>query len=146
MGGGSKKVQKMLADTHATLSPEILGIAFEAAHKSMKPAEVFDTFSPYLLAKVDEKKMQRDPAWAKRAAIIEAIMAATKGPHSLDELNKIYEDGTWDPRWLDVAVAIGSRELTCRLARSTHEGCKTFLSKRLSRGDEGLVRRVRNEC
>ena len=39
----------------------------------MKPAEVFDAFSPYLLAKVDEKKKARDPAWAKREAIIEAI-------------------------------------------------------------------------
>jgi len=137
MGGGSKKVQKMLADTHATLSPEVLGIAFAAARKSMKPAEVFDAFSPYLRAKVDDKKKARDPAWAKRAAIVEAITAASKGPYSLDELNKIYEDGTWDPRWLDVAIAIGSRELTCGLARSTHEGCKTFLSKLLSETTQG---------
>jgi hypothetical protein len=131
MGGGSKKVQKMLADTHASLSPEVLGIAFEAARKSMKPAEVFDTYSPYLRAKVDEKKKARDPAWAKRAAIIDAITAASEGPYSLDELNKIYEDGTWDPRWLDVAIAIGSRELTCCLARSTHEASKAFLSNSL---------------
>ncbi len=138
MGRGSKKVQKMLADAHATLSPDILGIAFEAAHKSMKPAEVFDAFSPYLLAKVDEKKKARDPAWAKRAAIIEPSLPPSKGRHSSDELNKIYEDGTWDPRWLDVAVEIGSRELTCCLARSTHEGCKTFLSKLLAASDQGF--------
>jgi hypothetical protein len=137
MGQGSKTVQKMLVDAHASFAPEILGIAFEAAHRSMKAAELFDTFSPYLRAKVDEKKMQRDPAWAKRAAIIEGIMVATKGAHGSNQLNRIHEDGVWDHRWLDVAIAIGSRELTCRLARSTHEECKTFLSKRLAAAMNG---------
>jgi HEAT repeats len=139
MGGGSEKVQKMLTDSHATLSPDILGIAFEAARKSMKPAEVFDAFSPYLLATVDEKKKERDPARAKRAAIIQAITAASMGSYSLDELNKIYEDGTWDPRWLDVAVEIGNEELTCCLARSTHEGCRELLSKVLGEGYEAFA-------
>jgi len=137
MGGGSRKGQIMLADTHASLSPDILGIAFEAARKSMEPAKVFDAFSPYLLAKVDEKKKARDPAWAKRAAIIEFITAASKGRYRSDELNKIYEDGTWDPRWLDVAIKIGSKELTCCLARSTHQACKTFLSKLLGEASKG---------
>ena len=31
------------------------------------------SFSPYLTAKVDEKKKQRDPAWAKREAILDAL-------------------------------------------------------------------------
>ncbi len=131
MAAGSKKAQKMLADTHATLAPDVLGIAFQAARKSMKPAEVYDAFSPYLLAKVDEKKKARDPAWAKRAAIIEVITAPARGTARLDELNKIYEDGTWDPRWLDVAVETGSGELTCCLARPAHAGCKKLLSKLL---------------
>jgi hypothetical protein len=131
MGDGSKKVQKMLADTHANLSPDLLGIAFEVARKSMKPAEVFATFSPYLLAKVDEKKKARDPDWAKRAAIIEAISGVSRGYHPFVQRNTSEEDGTLDPRWLDVAIKIGSKDLTCCLARSAHEGCKTFLSKLL---------------
>jgi hypothetical protein len=135
MGEGSKKLQRMLAEAHATLAPDRLGVAFEAACQSMKPAEVFDAFSPYLRAKVDEKKKERDPAWAKRAAIIEAITAHVPNFHSLDELNTIYEDGTWDPRWLDVAVEIGSSELTCCLARSTHDGCKKLLSRLWQKGD-----------
>jgi hypothetical protein len=129
MGVGSKKVQRMLAETHAILSPGILGIAFNAARKSMKPTEVFEAFSGYLLAKVDQNKKALDPAWAKYTAIIQAITADSIPHHSLDELNKIYEDGTWDPRWLDVAVEIGNGELTCCLARSTHEGCKKLLSE-----------------
>jgi hypothetical protein len=137
MGQGSKTIQKLLVDAHATLAPEILGIAFEAAHKSMKTAKLFDTFSPYLRAKVDEKKMQRDPAWAKRAAIIAGIMVATKAAHGSNQLNKSEEDAAWDHRWLDAAIAIGSRELACRLARSTHEECKTFLSKRLAAAMRG---------
>jgi hypothetical protein len=128
MSEGSKTLQKMLADAHATLPPGRLGHAFEAACQSMEPAEVFDAFSPYLRAKVDEKKKERDPAWAKRAAIIEAI-TRQRWRRTLDELTRVYEDGTWDPRWLDVAVEIGNGELTCRLARSSHEGCKTLLSK-----------------
>jgi HEAT repeat protein len=144
MGGGSKKVQRMLAETHATLSPDILGIAFEAARKSMKPTEVFDGFSPYLRAKFDEKKKTRDPAWAKRTAIIVAIASASIGPYSLDDRNKMYEDGTWDPRWLDVAVEIGNVELTCCLARSTHKACKTFLSKLLSETPLGSTPMIPN--
>jgi hypothetical protein len=110
----------------------------------MKPTEVFDGFSPYLRAKVDEKKKTPDPAWAKRTAIIVAIASASIGPYSLDDRNKMYEDGTWDPRWLDVAVEIGNVELTCCLARSTHKACKTFLSKLLSESPLGSTPMIPN--
>jgi hypothetical protein len=112
-------------------------MAFHAAHESMSPSEVFEMFSPYLRAKVAEKKKGRDPAAAKRDAIIERIAAPSNLFRSLDEQNKIDEDGTWDPRWLDVAVDIGSVDLTCHLARSTHQECKEFLSKSLVAAAKG---------
>ena len=65
----SKKVQKALVDAHASLTEDDLPDAFVAACRSREPAEVFELFSPYLTAKVDEKKKKRDPAFAKRDAI-----------------------------------------------------------------------------
>ena len=136
MGQGSTTAQMMLVDAHASLTPEILGIAFDAAHKSMKAAELFDTFSPYLRAKVNEKKMQRDPAWAKRAAIIEGIMVATKGRNG--------QPTEQNPRRRGVGPPLAGRRHRDRqsgidvpTSRSTHEECKTFLSKRLAAAMKG---------
>jgi HEAT repeats len=132
MRKGSPTVQRMLADAHASLSSDILGTAFEAARESMSPAEVFEVFSPYVLAKVDEKKKARDPAWAKREAVVNTITGDSVGLFGLDEPTERPEKKTWDPRWLDVAIAIGSAVLTCHLARPNHEGCKAHLSKLLA--------------
>ena len=73
MARATKKTQQALVNSHATLNPEALEVAFEAACRSMKPAEVFDQFSPYLTAKADEKKKPKDVTSAKREAIISAI-------------------------------------------------------------------------
>jgi hypothetical protein len=127
MALGSKGTQNALVDARETLSPENLQQAFAAARKTRKPAEVFDLFSPCVTAKVDEKKKGRDPAGAKRAAVIGALLSEpyfnpATGVQEYDALKDL------DPRWLDVAVAQKDLNLVKILARPGHEGASALLA------------------
>src|SRR5262249_10001199 len=74
MATGARGVRSALMEARGRLPAEGLGRALVAARRSREPAEVFALFSPYLTARVDEKKKNRDPAWAKREAIIEQLL------------------------------------------------------------------------
>ena len=128
MSSGSKKTQLTLVKSHADLDPDTLETACGAACRSLQPAEVFDIFSPYLMAKVDEKK-KKDPAYLKRLAIAGTIGHDWRwryyASHDEDDIPPIQ----WDPRWLDVAVAIRDLELIETLARPGHAGANTLLSE-----------------
>ena len=87
------------------------------------PRQVFEMFSPYLTAKVDEKK-KRDPAWIKREAIREALGAGYR--YWRDAENAL---PPLDPRWLDVAVAARDMGLVRELARPGHAGLNAFLTE-----------------
>ena len=73
MATSSLKVMQVLVAGHRELGDKQLGTAFRVACNHLKPAEVFQQFSPYLTAKVDEKKKFNDPAYAKREIITNAI-------------------------------------------------------------------------
>src|SRR5262249_60551969 len=106
---------------------------FAAAGRCRTPAEVFVMFSPYLTAPVNEKKKNRDPAYAKREAI-EALLKL--GPGTWVEVGKA--DGVTvpdlDPRWLDLAVKLGRIELVQSLAVPNHTGANAFLAKSFKEG------------
>jgi hypothetical protein len=132
MAEGPPRARSALIDAHATLPAEGLGQAFAAARKSRPPAEVFAAFSPYLTARVDEKKKHRDPAWAKRQAIIEQL---TSGPARAcrDAEGARAFDGL-DPRWLDLAVRLDRLDLVQALAAPGHDGAGEFLATRFRLG------------
>lgn len=123
MGHGTKNLQKTLAQAHASLTVEELGIGFYAARRALPPEVVFDMFSPYLTARVDEKKKQRDVAWAKR----EAICGALGGQYHYSATRAT--GPPLDPRWLDLAVAIQHLGLIQQLARPGHDGANAFLKE-----------------
>ncbi len=133
MAAGPAKVQSALVDAHQTLPAESLGEAFAAACRSRKPAEVFKLFSPYLTARVDEKKKMRDPAYGKREAVLGVILRQRRslfdapemrGPRGFDLLAAL------DPEWLDLAVRLDNLDLVETLAVPGHAKANTFLSRR----------------
>lgn len=128
MAAGSAKLQSVLVDAHATLSPETLGPAFSAACQCRKPAEVFALFSPYLKAKVDEKKKNRDPALAKREQIANLLIQQSGrywdfAPRG----NSDDRPANLDPRWLDLAVQLERADLVMALAVPDHAKTNKFL-------------------
>ncbi len=124
---GSPALQLKLAHAHAELTAEELGSAFDAARKCFTPAQVFDAFSPYLTAKVDEKKKGKDAAWAKREAICDALESFTHSNFWYHEV-QIREEHRpqHDPRWLDLAVRIKRLDLVHAVARPGHAGAEAF--------------------
>jgi hypothetical protein len=126
MAAGAPTVQSALIDAHETLQADNLGQAFVAARRSRESAEVFTLFSPYLTASVNEKKKNRDPAWAKREAIIEELTGGQSWEDADTEDSSASTD--LDPRWLDLAVRLGRSELVQALAVARHAGAGEFLS------------------
>jgi hypothetical protein len=125
MAASPPGVQSALIDAHGTLPAESLGDALSAARRSRAPAEVFAMFSPYLTARVDEKKKGRDPAWAKREAIIGQLMGVGEWAPD-DEESPASAD--LDPRWLDLAVRLDRADLVQELAVPGHAGAIEYLS------------------
>lgn len=124
MGEGTKKLRTVLAEAHGSLSADELGVAFHAARHALPAAKVFEMFSPYLTAKVDEKKKQRDPAWAKREAVCAAIAGQYHYWSSRDDSGP-----PLDPRWLDVAVDAKHLGLVRQLGRPGHATANAFLQQ-----------------
>jgi hypothetical protein len=132
MADGQPTVQSTLVDAHATLPAESLGQAFMAACRSRKPAEVFALFSPYLTARVDEKKKGRDPAWAKRVAITVLLQQSRRWEDSDEEGPSVTAD--LDPRWLDLAVRLGRADMVQALAVPGHAGANELLGTLFRKG------------
>jgi hypothetical protein len=123
MAHGPKPLQATLARAHAELEANDLSSAFHAARRALPAAEVYDRFSPYLIAKVDEKKKAKDPAWVRREAIIDALDGDYIHWH-------YYEDETLPPldtRWLDAAVRIKHLGLVNALGRPDHKAAQAFV-------------------
>jgi hypothetical protein len=132
MAAGAPGVQSALIHAHETLPAESLGQAFLAARRSRPPAEVFALFSPYLTARVNEKKKDRDPAWAKREAVIKTLMR----PRGWDDPDAEASSAPTDlaPRWLDEAVRLGRADLVQTLAVPGHAGANGFLATLFEQG------------
>src|SRR5262249_47102653 len=113
---------------------ESLGQAFVAARLTREPAEVFALFSPYLTARVNEKKKPRDPAWARREAIIEQLMRGRKRWREESDAEGSSVSTDLDQRWLDLAVRLGRPELVQALAVPGHAGACGFLTTLFRQG------------
>lgn len=129
MAHGTKTLRTTLVDTHASLPPENLRACFEAARRALPADKVYATFSPYVTAKVDEKKKQRDPAWAKREAILESIGERYHYYYGIDDEDGESELPKLDPRWLDLAVELKHLGLVRQLIRPGHAAANAFLKK-----------------
>ncbi len=122
MAHGPKSLQPTLARAHAELDDEDLSSAFHAARESLPAAEVYDRFSPYLAARVDEKK-KKDPAWVRREAIIDALDGDYIHWHYYRDENA----PPLDPRWLDLAVRVKHLGLVHALGRPGHKAAEAFV-------------------
>jgi HEAT repeat protein len=137
MADGSKASKQAIVKVHAEVPTDQLGYVFDAARDVLTPAQLYDTFAPYLTAKVDEKKKAKDPAWARREAIIESIEEMSdfywwyRDEDTEEEDQKLPE---YDPRWLDLAVGLKRLELVDALAQPGHPGALAFAKAQFDAG------------
>ena len=123
MACGTPRTHAALVDNHAALDASDLEQCFQAAHCNLPADKVFAIFSPYAMAKVDTKKKDRDPAYAKRAAILNQLGQPRYMSGRTDAAPPL------DPRWLDLAVRLEDLPLVGRLIRPGHAAANAFLSK-----------------
>jgi hypothetical protein len=122
---GSRALQITIANAHADLSPEELRASFQAARQVLPEAKVYDIFSHYVTARVDEKKKQRDPAWVKRAVVLDAL-----GEQHYYYGSPVNRAATrLDPRWLDLAVETRNLPLIRQLIRPGHTAANAYLTQ-----------------
>lgn len=143
LASGTPKMQTTLVESHAQLTQD-LGDCVQAARRGLPADKVYDIFSPYLTAKVDEKKKQRDPAWLQREAVCNAIDDEFYYPHwhhaDDDEEGAVhnrYEPEklpALDPRWLDLAVSLERFDLLRTTIRPGHAGANALLQKAFNEG------------
>src|SRR5579884_1023404 len=126
MAAGPPRVQSALVDAHETLSAASLPEAFTAACTSRPREEVFRLFSPYLTAPVNEKRKDRDPAYAKRFAITSFLLSRRRFWYVGSDLSEEIETPL-DPQWLDLAVKMGQSDLVQALAEPGHAGANALL-------------------
>jgi hypothetical protein len=129
MAVGPAAVQSALVDAHATLPADSLGQAFVAACRCRKPAEVFTLFSPYLTAKVNEKKKARDPVYAKRQAIIDLLLRDGRRWYYQPQPDEGSLTANLDTQWLDLAVQLARADLVQALAVPGHAGANALLAE-----------------
>jgi hypothetical protein len=133
MENGPPMVQAALVDSHRMLPSECLHTAFIVACRTRPAAEVFKLFSPYLTAKVNEKKKSHDPAYAKREAIVESLAQGRRtwydDLHDREEQGEFNPAVTCDPQWLDLAIKLKRADLVQSLARPGHKKSTDFLSE-----------------
>lgn len=135
MSTGPTGARQALLDEHAKLGAGQLPFAFIAARQTLSGPKVFEMFSPYLTAKVDEKKKSRDPAYTKREAILNLLVSPWQWRYRTArgrEASDFEDNGRWgkdlDPRWLDVAVALKYLPLVQTLARPGHKKANELLA------------------
>lgn len=145
---GAKPAMKKLVDSHDSLPPGSFEWAFVAAARTRKPEEVYDLFSPYLLAKADGQKRKRTPA-ADRRETVRSMLNTLAPQRDLEDEDEDFgqidlfdihhahagfaagrlRGVKLDSRWLDAAVAAEDLELVEALARPKHKGAMEFLSR-----------------
>ncbi|MFO0808578.1 MAG: HEAT repeat domain-containing protein [Gemmataceae bacterium] len=125
MASGPTPLQAVLARAHADLPADHLWQAFEAARKALSPVEVFDLFSPYLLATGGKKSKDA----AKREVLLQTL-----GTLHVDHSWNPPDDGVapFDPRWLDLAVHIKHVILLHHVGRPDHPAAEAFLRAELA--------------
>ena len=154
VGNNSKPGQKLLVDAHATFEPDLLNLALLAAARTRKPKDLYDLFSPYLLAQPAKKK-GRDPVGEKRELVRNVLHLLAKGRRyyyggrqgNFGEYGNDLHYDEWidevslDPRWLDAAIETEDLETVIALARPKHKGAISFLKATV---DAGLNEKANN--
>jgi hypothetical protein len=123
MACGTPRTRAALVANHAALDARDLEQCFRAACSDLPADKVFAIFSPYMTAKVDAKKKDRDPAYAKRSAIANLLGQHRYASPRTDVATPL------DPRWLDVAVRLEDVHLVRLLIRPGHAAANAYLSK-----------------
>ncbi len=123
MTQGTPRMRAALMDKHAALDGPDLGQCFQTAWCDLPAEKVFAIFSPYVTAKVDAKKKDRDPAYAKRTAILNQLGNRRYVLRQIDAAPPL------DPRWLDLAVQVEDLHLVAGLIRPGHAAANAYLSK-----------------
>ena len=123
MAHGTPRMRAALVDNHPALDARDLEQCFQAAQTELAADEVFAIFAPYVTAKVDAKKKDRDPAFAKRAAILNHLGQHWYRRRQTDALPAL------DSRWLDLAVQLEDLRLVNCLIRPGHAAANAFLSR-----------------
>lgn len=138
----SKVGQKLLVETHESLSPPLLNLAMQAALRTCKPEAVFELFSPYFLAK-PTKKRGNDPVRDKREVVQNVLHYAAEYRNYYGyygyydwgyQREKWLEKVKLDPRWLDAAIEQDELETVQALARPKHKGAIAYLSQTMDAG------------
>ncbi len=125
MASGPTRLRVTLARAHAELDTGELATAVRGAVWQLPPAEVYDLFSRYVAAKVDEKKKGKDSTWARREAVIGAL-----GGNANAIYPRLYpgaESPPIDPRWLDLAVRVKHLGLVHAVGRPGNPAAEAFL-------------------
>jgi hypothetical protein len=132
---GPKSLQRALAHAHAELEPAQLAGAVQAAREALPAAEVYDLFAPYVTAKVDEKKKGKDPAWARREAVLDGLDA------DYVSWNRIDDGQPLDPRWMDMAVQVKNLGLANAVGRPGNVAAEAWLQGEF----EAQFKKTRNQ-
>lgn len=120
MMSGHANLRTALARAHGDLEPEHLGYALDAAWRTLPAGEVFETFSPYLLA---PEKKGKDAATAKKAAVVSTLGGDYVHFHRTENP----DFPPLDRRWMDVAVRIKHVGLLNAIGLRGHAGAEAFL-------------------
>jgi hypothetical protein len=123
MAEGPRPLQLALARAHAELNADELVSGFRAARSALPTAEVYDSFAPYLTAKIDMKKRGKDSAWAKRETILDTFC----GQYAYLWHRPDTGLPPLDPRWFDLAVRIKHLGLVRAVGRPGHAAAWAFL-------------------
>lgn len=123
MMNGHAGLRAALAHAHADLPAEHLGSALDAAWRTLPAPEVFEQFSPYLLA---DAKKGKDAA-AKR----DAVLAGMGANHVQYPRYVNHDFPPLDPRWVDVAVKLKHVGLLGAVGHRGHPAAEAFLRAEL---------------
>jgi hypothetical protein len=138
MSHASKAARERLIANHETLSGPMLTHAFVAARRTLSPAQLFEMFSPSLLAKPDKKAKKNAGAFGR----LEAIRNGLFGHHVYDwrysgpvafRMRRLESLPEFDPRWLDAAVEAEQLDLVAQFARPGHAATNKYLSEQYAK-------------
>ena len=132
MATGPASARRELIAAHATLSPDNLAYAFNAAREMLPPEEVYDTFSSYLKS-VPPAKTQAKPKKDETAARHEVIskqLQAVAPWYLYEQIDwNVERPRAFDSRWLDIAVEQKDLDLTVNLMQSGHPAGEAYLAE-----------------
>jgi hypothetical protein len=127
---GTNKTRIALVDAHESLTEDELGGAFAAARTVCTTEQIFDLFSPYLIAGATAKR--RGSVVEKSEVIRDALIGRSRWgvfDSLVREPLRFVAELPLDARWLDLAISVESGELVMALTEPEHEAGNEFLSR-----------------